>query len=79
MMMGRAFGYGYGSFGCGILPMVITLLIGGVMLYFIMKSLRRSPTAINKGSQALMILNERLAKGEMTQEEYEKIKKVITN
>lgn len=79
MMMGRGFGYGYGSFGCGMVPILLIILFVGIIFYFIIKNQRRGLAKINHSSQALTILNERFAKGEITQEEYEKIKKVISN
>jgi putative membrane protein len=80
MMMGRGYGFEYGSFGCGIFLMILILLIIGIAFYFINKNKRRGHAATSiRASEALVILNERLAKGEITQEEYEKIKKVISN
>lgn len=76
-MMGRAFGYGYGFWGCGILSFTFILFIVIVFLIIITKNRRSRLDELNTGSQAISILNERLAKGEITQEEYEKIRKVI--
>lgn len=81
MMMGRGFDHGfeYGLFGCGLLPILLVFLTIGIVIYLISKNQRRRSTVKSQGSQALTILNERLAKGEITTEEYEKIKKVISN
>lgn len=82
MMFGRGFGYGYGSYLCGgVMPvmLVLAILLVGIVIYFIFKNQKRKSTAVVTGSQALTILNERLAKGEITQEEYEKIKKIISH
>jgi putative membrane protein len=77
MMMGRGFAFGYGPYGCGFLPMFLIILLVGIVMFLIIRYYRRKSILINHGSQALEILNERLAKGEITSEEYESIKKII--
>ena len=75
-MMGHGFVHGYGGYGCGgLLPMLIIILVVGLLVYLIVKRPRRHKD--RQGSQALAILNERLAKGEITTEEYETLKKII--
>ncbi|TGA99434.1 hypothetical protein E4665_03650 [Sporolactobacillus shoreae] len=63
--------------GLGLLGGVINLLFFIAVIYLIVilvKKLMNQPSAIDK-SQA--ILNERLAKGEITEEEYQKLKKIL--
>jgi putative membrane protein len=77
MMFGRGLAYGYGGYGCGgWLPMLLfVIVIFGFIILLIVKRPRRNKE--HQGSQALAILNERLAKGEITTEEYERLKKII--
>ncbi|WML54457.1 SHOCT domain-containing protein [Neobacillus sp. PS3-12] len=75
-MMGRGFAFGYGTYGCGgLIPMILIIVVLGLLVFLI----ARRPTRHreHQGSQAISILNERLAKGEITSEEYEKLKKTI--
>lgn len=77
-MMGRGFAYGYGTYGCGgFIPMVLIIAVIGLVVFLIARGPRK--TREQQSSQAMAILNERLAKGEITQEEYEKLKKIIRN
>ncbi|WP_411676216.1 SHOCT domain-containing protein [Caproicibacter sp.] len=78
-------GYGYGGFGFGGIAMMIGfLLILGLVIYFIYQSGRR--TVPSKAAayeeispRAIEILNERFARGEISEEEYRSRKNQILN
>ena len=75
-MMGPGYGYGFG--GCGLF-IFIGILALGFFIYYIMKSQKKQGT-VNQADEtkALDLLNERLARGEISPEEYQEIKKAIT-
>jgi putative membrane protein len=76
-MMGRGFAYGYGTYGCGVLiPMLLIIAGIGLIVFLIIKKPKKQHND-QQSSQAMAILNERLAKGEISPEEYEKLRKVI--
>ena len=69
-MMG---GYGYGrGFGGGLGLLTLVLLIGGVVLIVLAFTRREG-----RGDGALEILKQRLARGEITPEQFEELKKVL--
>lgn len=78
--MYRCFGYGFG--GHNFFMMIPTLIVVSLVVYFIYKALNNkninyvSDTSFSK---ALSILNERLAKGEINEEEYKTKKNQILN
>lgn len=76
MMMGYGMGYGMGWVGM-ILQFVILIAI----VYFLVSFLRRADFFENKGSSrsndAQDIIRERFAKGEITEEEYDRMLKVL--
>lgn len=63
-------------FGGGMFMWIINLLILALAVFFIVKLLRNNPAV--KGGEALEILKTRLAKGEITMEEYDTLKKEIS-
>jgi len=70
-------GYGMGG---GVLMWIILLLIIGVVVYYFVKSKSINTNGINSaqevpGPDAMKIAKTRLAKGEITAEEFEIIKK----
>ena len=76
----RCFGFGSGGYGCGGTNWVIPLVMGvsrviilAAIVYFIYKLFRRNKLNYNVRpvySSAIAILNERFAKGEISEEEY---------
>ncbi|WP_238881810.1 SHOCT domain-containing protein [Clostridium sp. YIM B02551] len=68
---GRFGGYGYGGAGFFMMiPMIIILLL---VIYFVYKAINKkdiSSVANRTSSNAIDILNERFAKGEISEEEY---------
>jgi len=63
--------YGFGMFGFGFWILIIILII------IILPILRNNFTPITKEENALEILKKRLAKGEITPEEYDELKKKL--
>lgn len=81
---GRGFGYGMGYFGgYGFLWIIGMVILIAVIVYF-MKGRHKGQkhfsdsTSRYSDNQALSILKERYAKGEITEDEYERMKKVIS-
>ena len=71
-------GYGYGTMGG--FGMIIPLLLIGVIIYAVVKLSESSHKTYNNhrgGSDALDILNQRYANGEISEEEYTKKKKIL--
>lgn len=75
-------GYGimgnFGWFGMFICLLIVLLIVVGIV-YLIRGGLHRNNKSINTTSnnRSLDILNERFAKGEITKEEYDVIKKSL--
>ena len=68
-MMGYGLGYG------GMLMWVIFIVIFGVLIYFLMQAMKGRGRA---GETPLEILKKRYAKGEITKEEFDKMRKDIS-
>lgn len=71
-------GYGYGLMGG--FGMIIPLILIGVIIYAVVKLSQTSQENNNNhrgGSDALDILNQRFANGEISEEEYTKKKKML--
>jgi len=67
-------GYGYG----GMFMWLIFLILAGVIVYLIFERRRRTgPTDGATGERPIDILKRRFAAGELTQEEYDRLKKEI--
>lgn len=73
-------GYGFGAIGCGSVAIFIGILLIGLFFYFISKNKKKpiEPIRINSGQDAMELLKVRLARGEITPEEYQAIKDTIT-
>jgi len=79
-MMGLGHGFGMFGFGGGSFMMVLVLLLIGYLVYLGINS--QSTGAVNRAqpvasSDAIEIAKSRLAKGEISFEEFEQIKKNI--
>jgi putative membrane protein len=66
---------GYGYYG-GFMWLIL-LVAAGVVIYFLLKASRLKDTKGSIGETPLDILNKRYARGEITKEEFEQIKKDI--
>ncbi len=67
---------GYG-FGMGIFGMLINLLIIVGVIYLIIRLVKNDGTKRGNEQTADLILAERFARGEITDEEYKRMKKVL--
>lgn len=69
-------GYGYGMMGFG---MIIPLLLIGVIVYAVIKLTQNNGNSYHRrdDNHALDILNQRYARGEISEEEYAKKKKIL--
>lgn len=72
MMGGR--GYGYIGFGGCLL-----LILIAIAAYFIFKAIKNKKTAGKSYDESLLILNNRLAEGEINEEEYKAKKEFLIN
>lgn len=68
-MMHHGFGYG------GIFMWIISLIIAGLLIYFTVREGKKAGPASPREESPLDILKKRYAKGEITKEEYDRIKK----
>nr|WP_198927550.1 SHOCT domain-containing protein [Tissierella creatinophila] len=71
-------GYGYGMMG--VFGMIIPLLLIGLVIYAIVKLSQNGGVNYNShkgGSDALDILNQRFANGEISEEEYTTKKEML--
>jgi len=64
-------GYGYG----GMFMWIIVLIVIGVLVYFIVQARKTKGPAPTQNESPQDILKRRLAKGEISREQYEKMKK----
>ena len=63
------------EYGSGIFMWILFLVIGGLLVYFVVLTMRTKGQS--QGETALDILKKRYAKGELTKEEFEKIKREL--
>lgn len=76
---GMMAGYGHGFWGMGLIGMVLQTAILVGIIYFIFRLLRNVTHQQSlKSNNALEILKERYAKGEISEEEFTKMKDVLT-
>ncbi len=82
-MMGNMMGYGFNGysgfgFGMGFLWQIIWLALIIAVIYFILNSLAQSKDSKKNGrDESIQILNERLARGEISLQEYQKLKETL--
>src|SRR5665648_34089 len=63
------------GFGGGIFMMFIFAIVIGLIIYFIITNTKSNRSAGGSNETSLDIIKERFAKGEITEEEFEKMKK----
>lgn len=71
--MGNGWGMGWGLMGLG---MVVFWIVIGLGVFFLMAGYRRPWR--EDGDRALAIARERYARGEITQEEFEKVRRALS-
>lgn len=70
---------GYMNSGWGLLIMGIVLLVVVLIVVAVVAAIRKSHrTSLVQGSESLAVLNERFVKGEITEEEYTRMKRVLS-
>lgn len=74
-MMGGMMGYGWGFMF--LIPLAFLLLVGVGIYYLVTTFTRTSRPSFRRGERALEILRERYARGEITREEYVKMKEQL--
>lgn len=76
---GRGFDYGYNNMhnGYGWVMIVGAVLITALIVITIVALVKRSGRSSNTYDESVQMLNERFAKGEITEEEYSRMKKVL--
>ena len=81
MMMGFGYGgMGYGGLGFGIVGMIIQLaIIAGIVwtVVYLIKHATRKDSNFAPGSNARELLAERFARGEITEEEYKRMRDLL--
>src|SRR5512138_238540 len=68
------------NYGCGFGGMfmwIIFVIIAAVIAYFVIQTLRTKTTGLTPDETPLDILKKRYAKGEITKEDFDKMKKDI--
>ncbi len=70
-MMHYGFGYGYG----GMFMWIVFLVVLGLLIYFIVQSRTGKSPLSTQQERPMDILKRRYAKGEITREEFERMKK----
>ncbi|ANU26256.1 SHOCT domain-containing protein [Planococcus versutus] len=75
-MMRHGSGMDWGM-GGGFLMFFLLLVIVGAIVYYVMKNNNANRSQKNTGDDAMEIAKKRLAKGEITTEEFEEIKKTL--
>ena len=71
---GQMMNFGYGG---GMLMMFIFAIVIGLIIYFIITNTKSNRYSGGFSETSLDILKERFAKGEITEEEFEKMKKTL--
>lgn len=69
---------GYGMMGGGAIMMFFWVILLGVLIYFALKNSKSNPSiSPSRGLDAMEIAQSRLAKGEISIEEFEQIKNAL--
>lgn len=65
------------GFGGGIFMMFLFAIVIGLIIYFVIINTKSNRSAGGYSETSLDIIKERFAKGEITEEEFEKMKKAL--
>ena len=74
----NAYTYGENMMGFGFFGMVFMVLFWGAIIYFIFYLVNNNKKSHGSSKTALEHLNERYAKGDISKEQYESMKKDIS-
>ncbi len=81
MMGGWGYGNGFGGWGMGLIGMIVPLVIFLVVMYFLYmmfnRTLRSKNLSMHHRHEASEILAVRFARGEISEEEYQRLKSLI--
>jgi len=72
---GNQFGFGFNPFGAILLFVFWALIIGGIVLIVVWAARQSGSYAAGSNRRPLDILKERYARGELTREQYEEIRR----
>jgi putative membrane protein len=75
-MMGYYYGYGFAMF-CAMLFIIALVIVGAILLYRSLASNNHGSYNNYKSDNAMQILNERYAKGEISDDEYKTKKEIL--
>ena len=70
-------GPGFAAAGCGPIGLLIGLLLIGLLIY-LLKNRKKSDSNLPDSSKAMEQLKMRLAQGDITPEEYQKMKDIVS-
>jgi len=70
-------GPGFATVGCGPFGLLIGLLLIGLLIY-LLKNRKKSDSNLPDSSKAMEQLKMRLAQGDITPEEYQKMKDIVS-
>ena len=77
MMHNYGFGHGYGFMGVGLLFQILILFLFFAVIWWLVKNSGQFGFKCKKDESALNILKKRLARGEITEEQFKKLRKEI--
>jgi len=65
--------------GAGIIIWILTIVIAGIMIYLLYRNItEKNLNIIGASPDAISIINTRLAKGEISEDEYDRLKNRIS-
>lgn len=71
-------GPGFAAAGCGPIGLIIVLLLIGLLIYLLKNSKKSDGSNLPGSNQAMEQLKMRLAQGDITPEDYQKMKEIVS-
>lgn len=71
-------GPGFAAAGCGPIGLLIGLLLIGLLIYLLKNRKKSDGSNLTDSSKAMEQLKMRLAQGDITPEEYQKMKDIVS-